>query len=215
MSDLITKLHTMCNMFEMGHTIRSTTLVRQAANLIEQLQQRNAELEEKLKNLGESTLASLVKQFDEAPEDAEFDGSHPILQLAIKHAGVIHRNDELASTVQKQTQRIDQLLFQVSAEISENKNLRRERQQLIATVERLRQALHVACEHNRKGLGVTSLLLHMRDVILSKTPTASLNHVKRDCLLILARDLSSTSEIEYNIIECIEAYANNKYPTGE
>lgn len=47
MSDLITKLHTMCNMFEMGHTIRSTALVRQAADLIEQQQARIAELEAK------------------------------------------------------------------------------------------------------------------------------------------------------------------------
>lgn len=71
------------------------------ADLIEQQQARIAELEETLKNLGDATLSSLVKQFDEAPEGAEFDRTHPILQLAISHFAVAQRNDELSATVER------------------------------------------------------------------------------------------------------------------
>lgn len=103
-----------------------------------------------------------------------------------------------------------------------------ERDELSATVERLRDSLD---ELQDNSVGVIGL--HMNGdiatwgslrqgghfeswlIAFDETPAANLNHVKRDCLLILARDLSSTGEIESNVIECIEIYANSKYPTGE
>ena len=121
---------------------------------------------------------------------------------------------EDAEKLQQRNTELEQDINQVKQHLCD---YRRERIVLInqnkepaATVERLRIAALNAISIMPSGQAKADL----RDAC-DDTPEQNLNHVKRDCLLILARDLSSTGEIESNVIECIEIYAERKYPTGE
>lgn len=211
MSDLITE--DICNYLR---TISGddNDPINYAANLIEQQQQRIAELKQALTDDAIAKIMLEKMALENGQLDIQMSGNifHIFCEAFVKTFKGAGAENYLTTEFHSPELGAFTVTMQRSQGMTVYEKLRKveqERDELSATVERLRDI--------RKGFGSAAndakVLIALIESI-DATPQQTLNAVKREALLTLARDLSSTGEIESNVIECIEIYANTKYPTG-